>query len=276
MTAPVAVEAHITDSVAPDTLRLFSLIDTALAEPRELARQLNAVFGAPITGTLAGYRDPKIAYRWARNDGPKPAREALRRLYASSRIWSEVTKDRSYPQATAWFQAPHPELQGQQPIALMMQGRFAEVSAVTPRRHTSPAIQLKQATSDVVAMTELWHEASLLPLLEVIQILAERFGAPTVALLAGETNSKAAYRWVKNEGRLPSGDAAMRIYGVYRAVLALDEIFPAPSVRAWFLAANRTLGELSPVDVARNGDAQSFIEAADRLLFPLNEIRNNR
>lgn len=276
MNAQMVMKEQITDSVAPDTLRLASLIDAALAEPRELARQLNAVFGAPITGRLAGYQDPKIAYRWARNDGPKPAREALRRLYASSRIWSEVTKDRSYPQATAWFQAPHPELQGQQPIALMMQGRFAEVSAVAEYLHESPATKLKQATSDVVAVTELWHEASLAPLLEVVRILAERFGAPSVALLARETNSKAAYRWVKNEGRLPSGDAAIRIYGVYRAVVALDEIFPTPSVQAWFVAANRTLDELSPIDVARNGDAQSFIKAADRLLFPLNQVRKNR
>jgi uncharacterized protein (DUF2384 family) len=277
MTMPTTIQVSQTPTPADltDELRQITLIDT-LSHPGELARQLNAVFGAPITGRLAGYRDPKIAYRWARPDGPVPAREALRRLYASSRIWSEVTSERSHGGAVAWFVAPHPALEGEQPLELMMQGRFAEASAVTAYCHDSPAVQLKSSPADVLRVTGLWHEASLQPILSVIRTLAERFGAPTVALLAGESNSKAAYRWVKNEGRLPTGEAAQKIYGVYRAVIALDEIFPAPSVHAWFVAANRTLGERSPVDVARDGDAQSFIDAADRLLFPLNQVRKNR
>lgn len=277
MTMPTTIQIAQSPGSADlnDELRQITLIDS-LSQPGELARQLNAVFGAPTTGRLAGYRDPKIAYRWARPDGPVPAREALRRLYASSRIWSEVTSERTHGGAVAWFVAPHPALGGEQPLELMMQGRFAEVSAVTGYCHESPAVQLKSAESDVIDVTGLWHEASLQPILTVVRTLAERFGAPTVALLAGENNSKAAYRWVKNEGRLPTGEAAQKVYGVYRAVIALDEIFPAPSVQAWFVAANRTLGERSPVDVARDGDARSFIDAADRLLFPLNQVRKNR
>lgn len=272
---------HISAFATSDTghnaeLRLAALTESVLAEPRELTRQLNAVFSAPITSKLAGYQDPKIAYRWARTDGPKPAREALRRLHASNRIWSEVAAHRSYAQATAWFQAPHPALDGKQPVALMMQNRFAEVSAVSAFQNESPASLLKRSKTDVDEVTALWHEASLAPLLDVIKFLAERFGAPSVVLLAREANTKAVYRWIRNEGRLPSGAAAMSLYGVYRAVIALDDIFPAASVQAWIVAANRSLGELSPLDVARNGDAQSFIDAADRLLFPINQVRNNR
>lgn len=284
MTAPVVKDAQGTKTDTEvllsatdfsEELRQVVFLDT-LSEPGELTRQLNAVFGAPATGKLAGYQDPKIAYRWARPDGPTPAREALRRLYAANRIWAEVTRGRSHGSATAWFVAPHPALNDQQPLELMMQGQFAEVSAVTAFAGVSPAVQLKQSTADIAEVTTLWHEESLVPLLDVIRTLAERFGAPSVALLAGESNSKAAYRWVKNEGRLPSGDAARRIYGIYRAVIALDEVFPAPSVQAWFVAANQALGERSPLDVVRDGDAQSLIETADRLLLPLNQVRKTR
>lgn len=268
-----ALEVPVT--VTADDLRQVWFIDS-LIEPGQLARQLNAIFGAATTGKLAGYADPKIAYRWARANGPKPAREALRRLYAASRIWSEVRGERSHAQAAAWFVAPHPELDEQQPLDLMMQGRFAEVSEVSALNDASPATRLKSATTDIAAVTALWHEASLRPLLDVVKTLAERFGAPSVSLLAGESNPKAAYRWLKNEGTLPSGEAAGSLYGIFRVVIALDDVLPASTARAWFLAANRALDERSPLEAASNGDIRDLLMAADRLLFALNQVRNNR
>lgn len=256
-------------------LRRTMSID-ALIEPSALARQLNGVFGAPITGRLAGYQDPKIAYRWARTNGSVPAEPALRRLYAAARIWSEVTATRSHTQAIAWFVAPHPQLDERQPLEMMIQDRYADVADVAHHHDLAPAVRLSAATTEISDVTALWHDASLAPLLYVVRALAERFGAPSVSLFAGCTNAKAAYRWVKNEGKLPAGEGARLLYGVYRVVVALEEALTPPIARAWFFAANRALDERSPLDAAREGNVQELIHAANRLLSALNPVRNSR
>lgn len=257
----------------------------SLLDPHDLTRRLVALHGARVVGRLAGYQDPKIAYRWLRPSGSVPSNEALRRLYAAHRIWSEVRGQRTHEQALAWFLAPHPLLNEQQPLQLMIDGGFSDVSAVTalpqhppfhhPRIHSAASSSVKP-TSSIGPITALWHEASLLPLREVAKAITSRFGARMAASIAGESNPKVAYRWARNEGKLPVGESARRLYAMCRVVISFDASVTEPIARAWFRAANPSLDELSPLDAAREGKFHAITHAADQFLLALNYARSVR
>lgn len=251
----------------------------SLIDPHELTRQLVALHGARIVSQLAGYSDPKIAYRWSRPTGSVPGDEALRRLYAAHRIWLELRGGRSHDQAIAWLLAPHPQLAEQQPLQLMIQGQFSAVAAAVaavpplPLRRSGSHSSARVAVGPIAAR---WHEATLVPMRDVVTVITTRFGARAAAAIAGEPNPKVAYRWIRNEGKLPSGEAARRLYAMYRVILALDEFVPDPVARAWFLAANPSLSERSPLDAAREGSFQAIARAADQFLLALYRARSPR
>ncbi|MGM7697985.1 hypothetical protein [Microbacterium sp. A84] len=246
----------------------------SLIDPRTVARQLVALFGARLVGQLAGYQDPRISYRWVRPTGTTPAAEALRRLYSAHRIWSEVRETRTQEQTSAWFLAPHPLLDDGQPLQFMLDNRFAQVSSAaawSPRLAQRPDV----ASGRQPITTALWHEPSLVPILEVARVITDRFGALTAAIVAGEQNPKIAYRWVKNEGKLPTGEPARRLYSLYRTLIALHSFLPRATADVWFLAANPSLDERSPLEAARAGDLHDVADAANHLLTALHRARGN-
>jgi hypothetical protein len=46
---------------------------------------------ATLVASLAGSKDPKISYKWARADGPEPKNDAVRSLQFAHTQWLAIT-----------------------------------------------------------------------------------------------------------------------------------------------------------------------------------------
>ena len=112
---------------------------TARLGIREIVRQLNTALGATLVGALAGTKDPKISYRWARTDGPEPRPEAQKRLQLAHRAWSVVSSVEGEHVARLWFIGANPWLGEISPIEAISQDRAKDVMdaahAMTEDRH---------------------------------------------------------------------------------------------------------------------------------------------
>lgn len=112
---------------------------TARLGIREIVRQLNTALGATLVGALAGTKDPKISYRWARTDGPEPRPEAQKRLQLAHRAWTVVSGVEGEHVARLWFIGANPWLGEISPIEAISQDRARDVMdaahAMTEDRH---------------------------------------------------------------------------------------------------------------------------------------------
>lgn len=102
---------------------------TARLGIREIVRQLNSALGATLVAALAGSRDPKISYRWARADGTEPRAEAQARLLLAHRAWTAVSSVEGEHVARLWFVGANPWLGEVSPIEAIKEMRAKEVMA---------------------------------------------------------------------------------------------------------------------------------------------------
>lgn len=102
---------------------------TARLGIREIVRQLNSALGAALVAALAGSRDPKISYRWARTDGPEPRPEAQARLQLAHRAWTAVSGVEGEHVARLWFVGANPWLGEVSPIEAVRGMRAKDVMA---------------------------------------------------------------------------------------------------------------------------------------------------
>jgi hypothetical protein len=100
---------------------------TARLGIREIVRQLNSSLGATLVAALAGSRDPKISYKWARTDGPEPKPEAQARLQLAHRAWTAVSSVEGEHVARLWFIGANPWLGEVSPIQAISELRSKEV-----------------------------------------------------------------------------------------------------------------------------------------------------
>ncbi|MCW2132377.1 hypothetical protein [Arthrobacter sp. VKM Ac-2550] len=100
---------------------------TARLGIREIVRQLNSALGATLVSALAGSKDPKISYKWARTDGPEPKPEAQARLQLAHRAWTAVSGVEGDHVARLWFIGANPWLSEVSPIEAISELRAKEV-----------------------------------------------------------------------------------------------------------------------------------------------------
>lgn len=100
---------------------------TARLGIREIVRQLNSALGATLVAALAGSRDPKISYKWARTDGPEPKPDAQARLLLAHRAWMAVSAVEGEHVARLWFIGSNPWLGETSPIEAISALRAKEV-----------------------------------------------------------------------------------------------------------------------------------------------------
>lgn len=84
--------------------------ETTRLETDELVRRLNSHLGATVVAALAGVRDSKLPYRWAKPDGPTPNAEARARLMMAHRVWLLLSDAESDHVARSWFVGANPLL----------------------------------------------------------------------------------------------------------------------------------------------------------------------
>jgi hypothetical protein len=93
---------------------------------REVVERLNRHLGATLVATLAGVKDPKLPYRWAREGSGDPNQQAANRLRAAHRVWVTIADAESDHVARAWFVGENPYLGEQAPVLALREGRIRE------------------------------------------------------------------------------------------------------------------------------------------------------
>lgn len=94
---------------------------------RETTRRLNAALGGTLVSSLAGSKDLKISHRWAKEDGPNPRPESVKRLSFAYQMWQHVADAEGEHVARVWFIGANPWLEYDTPINGIREGRYKEV-----------------------------------------------------------------------------------------------------------------------------------------------------
>ena len=96
---------------------------------REITRRLNVALGGTLVASLAGSKDVKLPYRWAKTNGPAPKNEAVRRLQFAYEQWTKLAEAEGEHVARAWFIGANPWLGYDTPITAIREDRFKESAA---------------------------------------------------------------------------------------------------------------------------------------------------
>ncbi|HEY5221591.1 MAG TPA: hypothetical protein VIJ18_00860 [Microbacteriaceae bacterium] len=95
---------------------------------REVTRRLNAALGGTLVSALAGSKDSKASHKWAKDGGPAPRPETIRRLMFAYEQWQRVTEAEGEHVARVWFIGANPWLGYDTPITAIREGRFKDVN----------------------------------------------------------------------------------------------------------------------------------------------------
>lgn len=98
------------------TIQNTGFAGTARLGIREVVRQLNSALGATLVAALSGSKDPRISYKWARENGPEPKPAAVQRLLLAHRAWIAVSTNEGEHVARLWFIGANPWLGEVSPI----------------------------------------------------------------------------------------------------------------------------------------------------------------
>lgn len=112
-------------SISPTTVAGHG--ETARLDIHELVRRLNSHLGPLLVASLAGSKDSKLPYKWAKLDGPTPGPAFQKRLQAAHRVWKSLADAENEAIARAWFIGGNPFLQEDTPITALREDRHKEV-----------------------------------------------------------------------------------------------------------------------------------------------------
>ena len=113
------------------TIQNTGFAGTARLGIREVVRQLNAALGATLVAALTGSKDPRISYKWARENGPEPKPAAVQRLLLAHRAWIAVSTNEGEHVARLWFIGANPWLGEVSPIEAIANMESKMVMAAT-------------------------------------------------------------------------------------------------------------------------------------------------
>ena len=94
---------------------------------REVTRRLNAALGGTLVSTLAGSKDSKASYKWAKEAGPQPGPEVVKRLMFAYEQWQKVAEAEGEHVARVWFIGANPWLGYATPIMAIRENRLKDV-----------------------------------------------------------------------------------------------------------------------------------------------------
>lgn len=91
----------------------------------EVVRRMNSHLGATVVAALAGSKDSKSPYRWAKDTTPQA--DAEERIRTSHRVWMFIADAESDHVARAWFMGSNPSLGETSPVLALREDRSREV-----------------------------------------------------------------------------------------------------------------------------------------------------
>ena len=100
--------------------------NTTRMDIHEVVRRLNSHLGATLVAALAGSRDSKLPYRWAKETTPNTEAEA--RIRMAHRIWTLIADAESDHVARTWFIGANPLLDEASPVTALREDRLRDVS----------------------------------------------------------------------------------------------------------------------------------------------------
>lgn len=119
MATKIANHTHIKGAAHARTIRL---------EIREIARRLNTSLGGALVSALAGAKDVKASHKWAKEGGPEPRPETVKRLTFAYEQWQKVAEAEGEHVARVWFIGANPWLDYDTPINAIREGHYRQVS----------------------------------------------------------------------------------------------------------------------------------------------------
>jgi len=103
--------------------------ETVRLDIREVTRRLNSALGGTLVATLAGAKDLKLSYKWAKEGGPQPGAETVKRLRFGYEQWQKVSNAEGDHVARAWFIGANPWLEYDTPVNAIRNDKLKEVAA---------------------------------------------------------------------------------------------------------------------------------------------------
>lgn len=101
---------------------------TVRLDVREVTRRLNAALGGTLVSALAGSKDAKSSHKWAKEGGPQPRPEAVKRLTFAYEQWQRVTEVEGEHVARVWFIGANPWLDYDTPVNAIREDRLKDVA----------------------------------------------------------------------------------------------------------------------------------------------------
>lgn len=95
---------------------------------REVTRRLNAALGGTLVSALAGASDAKSSHKWAKDSGPQPRPETVKRLVFAYEQWQDVAEAEGEHVARVWFIGANPWLAYDTPVNAIREGQFKDVA----------------------------------------------------------------------------------------------------------------------------------------------------
>lgn len=96
---------------------------------RETTRRLNAALGGTLVSALAGSKDSKASHKWAKETGPAPRSESVKRLAFAYEQWQKIAEAEGEHVARVWFIGANPWLEYDTPVNAIREDRLKEVAA---------------------------------------------------------------------------------------------------------------------------------------------------
>ena len=118
-TEPASTQGTATNNAYQRTMRL---------DIREITRRLNAALGGTLVAALAGSKDSKASHKWAKDGGPQPRPEAIKRLAFAYEQWQKVSEAEGEHVARVWFIGASPWLDYDTPVNSIREDRLKEVA----------------------------------------------------------------------------------------------------------------------------------------------------
>ncbi|WP_458040529.1 MULTISPECIES: hypothetical protein [Bacteria] len=97
-------------------------------DAREITRRLNAALGGTLVSALAGSKDTKASHKWAKEGGPSPRPEAVKRLVFAYEQWQKVVEVEGEHVARVWFIGANPWLEYDTPANAIREDRLKDVA----------------------------------------------------------------------------------------------------------------------------------------------------
>lgn len=95
---------------------------------REVTRRMNAALGGTLVSALAGSKDAKASHKWAKEGGPQPRPEAVKKLAFAYEQWQKVSDVEGEHVARVWFIGANPWLDYDTPVNAIREDRLKEVA----------------------------------------------------------------------------------------------------------------------------------------------------